>query len=677
MPSTTPKPSSTAAFAAVRRWRIGSVLLWLVLACLLPGMVGTGVMFALQYREGRAQLEYDMITTARALVRAVDNQLLVARASALSLATSEHLAEGDLTAFDAHAREVLAATGVGMNVVISDPQGQQLLNTLKTPGEALPRHGNPPSVEQVVTSGQAVISPLYTSGVLGKPVLSVDVPVWRNGQVHQVLSLGLLPTDFAGILAAQRFPTEQLAAIFDPTGTIVARTVGAETYVGQKGTPEYIARILASPEGAMKTVTREGVPTLSAWSRSTVTGWSVGIGITRATLERDLQHKLGRLALLMLALLGLGLLLAWVAANRIADSLRALRQQALALSAGVAWPEHAEHVRESAEVSDVLHQTARQLATRAAELNEAHRLAGFGVWRYQPGSATLVVSDSVREMLGRDVGAFRELRGTVFDATTWAELKATHLAALDGSTSYEMEVPARRADGQMLWLQLKGEPVRDARGQLVEVRGSVLNITSRKEAELALEHARLVHVHQLEEAVATRTASLTAANEALQRLSHTDVLTQLNNRLSTNERMRQEFLRMKRHGQPYAVLFIDIDRFKRINDTYGHETGDEVLRQLAQVLQGAARVTDFVARYGGEEFLVLLPDTSEAGALTLGEKIRQAVATQSFPVVGEVTVSVGVSVARGADKNEEEVVHRADKALYRAKSEGRNRVCCD
>ena len=134
---------------------------------------------------------------------------------------------------------------------------------------------------------------------------------------------------------------------------------------------------------------------------------------------------------------------------------------------------------------------------------------------------------------------------------------------------------------------------------------------------------------------------------------------------------------MKRHGQPYAVLFIDIDRFKRINDTYGHETGDEVLRQLAQVLQGAARVTDFVARYGGEEFLVLLPDTSEAGALTLGEKIRQAVATQSFPVVGEVTVSVGVSVARGADKNEEEVVPRADKALYRAKSEGRNRVCCD
>ena len=318
-----------------------------------------------------------------------------------------------------------------------------------------------------------------------------------------------------------------------------------------------------------------------------------------------------------------------------------------------------------------------QLATRDAELNEAHRLAGFGVWRYQPAPDAFVVSTSLRELLGRDVATFAELRGTVLDEAVWSDLKATNLEALRCGDPYEVEVPARRADGQILWLQLKGEPVRDALGRLVEVRGSVLNITPRKEAELALEHARLVHVHHLEEAVAARTASLTAANEALQRLSHTDVLTQLNNRLSTNERLRQEFLRMKRHGQPYAVLFIDIDRFKRINDTYGHETGDEVLRQLARVLQGAARVTDFVARYGGEEFLVLLPDTTQAGALTLGEKIRQAVATQTFPVVGEVTVSVGVSEARGADKNEEEAVHRADKALYRAKSEGRNRVCCD
>jgi diguanylate cyclase (GGDEF)-like protein/PAS domain S-box-containing protein len=652
------------------------VLLWLVLACLLPGMVGFGALFARQYAEGRAQLEQDMLTTARAMVLTVDSQLNIARASALALAASEHLANGDLRAFHAHAREVLAATGAGMNVVISDLQGQQLLNTLRAPGEPLPRHGNPQAVRQVAASGRPVISNVYTGGVLGKPVLGVDVPVWRQGRVQQVLTLGLLPSAFDGILAAQRFPAEQLAAIFDAEGTITARTVAPEQFVGQKGTAEFIARILATPEGAMNTVTREGVPTLSVWSRSTVTGWSVGIGVTQATLERDLMHKLGAIALPMLALLALGLLLAWVAAGRIAGSLRALREQALALREHATWPEHRMHLLESAEVSDVLRQTARELATREAELNEAHRLAGFGVWRYQPAPDAFVVSTSLRELLGRDVATFAELRGTVLDEAVWSDLKATNLEALRCGDPYEVEVPARRADGQILWLQLKGEPVRDALGRQVEVRGSVLNITPRREAELALEQTRQVHVRQLETAVATRTASLTAANEALQRLSHTDVLTQLNNRLATNERLRQEFLRMKRHGQVYAVLFIDIDHFKRINDTYGHETGDEVLRLLATVLLGAARATDFVARYGGEEFLVLLPDTTDAGARTLAEKIRHAVASQAFPVVGELTVSVGVSVARGDDKNEEEAVHRADKALYQAKSEGRNRVCC-
>lgn len=676
LPPTTPA-LPTAAFAAVGRWRIGSVLLWLVLACLLPGMLGFGWLFARQYTEGRHRLESDMLTTARALVGVVDSQLYIARATALALASSEHLAQGDLAAFHVHAREVLAVTDAGMNAVVSDLEGQQLLNTLRAPGESLPRHGNPNAVRRVAATGQAVISHLYTGGVLGKPVLSVDVPVWRNGQVHQVLSLGLLPNTFDGMLAAQRFPSEQLAAIFDPTGTIAARTVSAEQYVGQKGTAEYVARILASPEGAMHTTTREGVPMLSVWSRSQHTQWSVGIGITQATLERELQQLLRNIALAMLGALGLGLLLAWMAASRIAASLRAVRTQAVALREGKPLPNLALHVVESAEVSAVLHQTADLLTMRAAELNEAHRLAGFGTWRYQPGADTLTVSASVRDMLGHDVGTLAELRGTVFDEVTWVELKATFLDKLRSGDTCEVELPAQQPDGRSVWLLIQGEPVRDALGRLSDVRGSVLNITRRREAELALEQSRQMQVRQLEAAVAARTASLIDANDALQRLSRTDVLTQLHNRLSTNERLRLEFLRMKRQGHPYAVLFIDIDRFKRINDTYGHETGDEVLRQLAQELKVAARATDFVARYGGEEFLVLLPETQLEGAQNLAEKIRLAVASHTFPVVGEITVSVGLSVTRDDDKNEEQVVHRADVALYNAKAQGRNRVCCN
>jgi diguanylate cyclase len=132
---------------------------------------------------------------------------------------------------------------------------------------------------------------------------------------------------------------------------------------------------------------------------------------------------------------------------------------------------------------------------------------------------------------------------------------------------------------------------------------------------------------------------------------------------------------MKRSGSSHAVLFIDIDHFKQINDSFGHESGDEVLRQLAVVLSQAVRATDFTGRYGGEEFLVVLADTDAEGAQRRAEALRQSVAAHDFGVVRQLTVSIGVALARPQDKNEEEAVNRADQALYRAKAEGRNRVC--
>ena len=121
-------------------------------------------------------------------------------------------------------------------------------------------------------------------------------------------------------------------------------------------------------------------------------------------------------------------------------------------------------------------------------------------------------------------------------------------------------------------------------------------------------------------------------------------------------------------------MLIDIDYFKRVNDTYGHETGDMVLQRVAALLQSAVRVTDFVARLGGEEFLLILPATELAGALVIGEKVRAAVAENVLPVVGQVTISIGVAPAQASDTNEDQAVRIADQCLYRAKAQGRNQV---
>lgn len=204
--------------------------------------------------------------------------------------------------------------------------------------------------------------------------------------------------------------------------------------------------------------------------------------------------------------------------------------------------------------------------------------------------------------------------------------------------------------------------------QLVEaLRRTTTTLIKRKQA-LADANAHL------EKKVAERTADLARANEELQTLARRDPLTGLGNRLASRERQHDEFMRMKRTNQPYTVLMLDIDHFKRVNDTYGHATGDAVLRDVAQTIRASVRDTDFVGRTGGEEFLVLLPDTPLDHALLVAEKIRLAVQAQHQPTAGQVTLSIGVASAFLDQPHDEHVVSLADAALYRAKEGGRNRV---
>lgn len=220
----------------------------------------------------------------------------------------------------------------------------------------------------------------------------------------------------------------------------------------------------------------------------------------------------------------------------------------------------------------------------------------------------------------------------------------------------------------------------DERASIV-YRGSVREIRELADALRSVTDTLIARKHELEQSnatlehtVAERTAQLRLANEQLSALARRDALTGLGNRLSATEHLRTEYLRMKRSGRAYAVLMADVDHFKRVNDRFGHEAGDQTLRRVAQALQSAVRATDVVARYGGEEFVVVLPATEHAGAVAVAEKIRQAVAALVVPVVGQVSLSIGLAVARPAAEDELEVVARADDALYRAKAGGRDRV---
>ncbi len=170
-----------------------------------------------------------------------------------------------------------------------------------------------------------------------------------------------------------------------------------------------------------------------------------------------------------------------------------------------------------------------------------------------------------------------------------------------------------------------------------------------------------------------------ADNVRLAALAQTDPLTQVLNRRALTDRLVSELDRARRYGHSVAVLMLDLDHFKAINDTRGHLIGDGVLKDTAEILRGAVRSADFVARYGGEEFVIVLPETSMEGAVTFAERLRERITTTPFSggqgVTLPLTVSIGVSLFPGPRiTSVDDLLSAADTALYRAKNDGRNCV---
>lgn len=210
------------------------------------------------------------------------------------------------------------------------------------------------------------------------------------------------------------------------------------------------------------------------------------------------------------------------------------------------------------------------------------------------------------------------------------------------------EYDVRCRDGEHLTVSVDGRVERDEHGQFRRTHCVLHNITARKRLE-----------------------------ETLARLATTDHLTGLANRRHFLEHMVVAMARHRRHGHPTALLMVDLDHFKHINDGHGHASGDAVLRQFAETMRRVVRNIDSVGRLGGEEFAILLPDTDLDGALDLAQRLRGEVARAPVMADGSeirYTLSAGITLFRAEDRDTDAILARADRALYRAKQAGRDRV---
>jgi polar amino acid transport system substrate-binding protein len=162
-------------------------------------------------------------------------------------------------------------------------------------------------------------------------------------------------------------------------------------------------------------------------------------------------------------------------------------------------------------------------------------------------------------------------------------------------------------------------------------------------------------------------------NAQLKRLSTTDSLTQLHNRHRMEEMLSEQRSLQERYDEPCGILLLDVDHFKQVNDRYGHQTGDRVLQEFAQLIRTNIRITDRACRWGGEEFLIICPQTNLEGTRALAEKLLEGIRTHEFPHGESMTGSIGLGMLQ-----DEVALHhqleRIDNALYQAKNQGRNRV---
>lgn len=252
------------------------------------------------------------------------------------------------------------------------------------------------------------------------------------------------------------------------------------------------------------------------------------------------------------------------------------------------------------------------------------------------------------------------------------DLSAAEVVPFVNGIQQEVQTIQRVMLGSNDLQQLK----RDVSSQLQNIIKSVDQFKAQEEGREQRLHERYLQLLRRFELMEEQTQQMKLHVESERHKALTDSLTSLSNRAGYDEQLNAEFSRWKRYGQPFSLAVADLDLFKKINDTYGHQAGDKVLRLVASIFTQQSRTTDFVARYGGEEFVILMPSTTAEKAMVAVEKIRQAVAQSPFNFRGDpvqITLSLGLTQVRPDDVIDN-LFDRADKALYKAKRLGRNRI---
>lgn len=619
---------------------LNSYLLALALVCFLPVVMVSAVAV---WHAGMAYMNTAstrLNDTARALANAIEGELAGRFATMDVLASSWVQHHADPMPLTERLFKEFSLQG---EVSLVDARHTALLKA-----QSLARAS---AAEAAIYSGSRAVSNIVVEN--GEPMLSLGLPVRAKDGHEAAFVWSASPNQLIQTLQrGDRSLTDILVAVTDGNGRIVARSRDAERFIGQVAPDWPKLKALKTSAGQFDALTAEGDPVVLAYQTLQETpGWVVVVGEPVSTYTARWRDPIMALLVGALAAIGLALLVAVWLGQRILQPIRVLASRSDAIAEGRpsdALPVLPSAIREFETLRVSFEKAETALRMEKRRYRAIAEVGAIVIWRRN-------LADGVGTATGWEQLTGRPAGEVVSQA--WADgihpedrplTSAAWAKAMANSTPLDVEFRLKVRNERWLWVRSQGAPVTSELGEVVEWVGVIEDIDARKR-----DQARIAH------------------------LAHHDALTGLANRTLFRQRLAMA-AKEAAGGTQAALLCLDLDRFKLVNDTLGHPIGDALLQAIAGRLRACAVGVDCIARVGGDEFAIIQTKSAQPeAAASLGYGIVEALC-EPYDLDGNtvnIGASIGITMLGDLGANIDGYLKRADEALYRAKDLGRARVC--
>jgi len=523
----------------------------------------------------------------------------------------------------------------------------------------------------IKTKSPAVSKPYITTYPSHDIVVTMTAPLLdEDGKIAAILGgrTSLIRKNFLGRITDIRVGSTGYLFLFDADRTIILHPDRSKIMASSAAdrTTAFMEKAIAGFEGSMEIVSPEGISMLASVKKLRRTGWYLAAYYpTREAYASIISARTYSLSLMTTGIV-LTIFFSWLFMRWQLLPLMSLTGQIRTISADFLQQGMVTVPRTKDEVADLgnafnemlarLQEWGRLVEETNIQLASAHAFTRNLI----DSSLDMIIAVNNDRLITEFNRAAEEAFGYHQNEVLGQHVRMLYHTSEEGARVGKMVREQHTFTGEIINLKKSGETfpaflsascIYNSRGDMIGVMGISRDITAQKRAE---EELRRVH-------------------KLLEQRANTDTLTGLFNRLKFDEMLETEMTRAQRYGTPLSLIMFDLDHFKTVNDTYGHHTGDVVLKNISRLVTEHIRLHDVLARWGGEEFMILVPNSTGEQARQLAEKMRELISRTVLQPGASITCSFGVTELTPADTFES-FTKRVDVALYRAKERGRNRV---